>query len=83
MLRWLFGYKPIDGFVSVAGFVIQLPALLALTTGMVLNLLWPTSNILGLIPLATLFISMPLSGQFADRLWRSQQKNLNTSNKTD
>ena len=77
ILRWLFGYKPIDGPVSVAGFILQFPALLALMISMVLNLLWPTQKYLPLVPLGVLFISMPLAFRFADRLWHQQQSTLN------
>lgn len=75
ILRWLFGYKPIDGPVSVAGFILQFPALLALMISIVLNLLWPTLKYLALVPPIVLFFSMPLAVRIADRLWSNEQQN--------
>ena len=82
-VRWLFGYRPTDGPVSVAGFVLQLPAFLSLATSFILNLVWPpttnqlwpmtTYTITGyIIPYVVLAISIPLSIRLADHIWRKQ-----------
>jgi hypothetical protein len=74
--RWLFGYRPIRGPVSVAGFVIQFPALLALVTSIIVAVLWPTQHSLALAPLAVFFCVMPVCARIADRVWRDQQQDL-------
>lgn len=79
--RWLFGYKPTDGPVSVASFVTQLPALLGLATSIVLSLFGSASTVVPtLILIAVLVISLPLSLSLADRIWHSQRKNTSADN---
>lgn len=72
-LRWLFGYKPVDGYVSVIGFVLQLPALLSLIASIVLSLFSLTSGYFLLGPILVLFVSMPMALHLADRLWHKQR----------
>ena len=73
--RWLFGYMPHSGPVSVAGFVLQLPALLTLATTIALTLLWPTLEYTPLISLVVLAVTMLIAIRIADRIWRSQNRN--------
>ena len=73
-IRWLFGYRPVTGPISMIGATVQLAAFLTVGATIVLALVWP-SIIYDLywLPLIILALSMLLAQRFTFWLWDKQQ----------
>ena len=73
-LRWLFGYKPITGSVSLVGAILQLAAFLTVGITMTLASLWPAIlSAIYWIPLVVWALAILFAFRFLMWLWDKQQ----------
>lgn len=74
LVRWLFGYKPVTGPVSMIGAILQLSAFLTVGMTVVLALVWPDIlHTLYWLPLIILALTIALMVRFVPWLWNKQQ----------
>lgn len=73
-LRWLFGYMPVTGPVSMIGALFQLAAYLTVGITTVLAWIWPdVFHALYWLPIVILVLTMLLTLRFLIWLWNKQQ----------
>jgi hypothetical protein len=70
-LRWMFGFKPATGSISLGGFMLQATALLILMSNIALSLIWPTVNFSWAMVILTPFL-MVISYWFGIRVLHNQ-----------
>lgn len=74
LVRWLFGYKPVTGPVSMLGAILQIAAFLTIGITVVLALAWPeVLHTLYWLPLVILALTIAFTIRFVPRLWDKQQ----------
>ena len=73
-LRWMFGYKPVTGSISMVGAILQLAAFLTVGITMMLAWIWPTIlSTIYWLPLVVWALAILFAFRFLMWLWDKQQ----------